>query len=513
MIFVGALPTALWAEPTQSIEEFNALKSKWSTLVGTTLQIEGRYSIFSPSQLRMEKCSLNFILAEGIISPAGDSRTIQLKGRIEKRESKLVFMVSELLPLQSDVERFRSLKRTVASNKPEEWYKLADWGAHRADYYHDEALKQESQTAFRQGVLVEHRQLYPASSPALRKLAAKLASQQIDLPLQQELLHEALRIEYGILLKEGRGDEGGLLTSVMKELPGADAPLTPEDDPLRAGYIESPLVKFKEGDEAARRKYARMFYVDILKHRILKSASPDGKNGFDIADRIEQQLPEYRSLAPEYRQRQYDYYLMKSGSMTRKEMGELIVKLEPLDNPEFVTRLKQRWLIEKEKRIDQTNVVQLVDLGDDYLIIMDDRGTAIKFYKMAYAISPGTQVISDWLKEQGLTLQSGVWLAKGESLPETNDPLLAAVRAGIVREGMNGEQVKSSLGGEPSRKTRIATGTHIQEWWVYEDQGVSVEFTRRRRPGQSLVTKVIQSRQQRSITKPSEEKPVGSEGF
>ena len=508
-----SLASVVCAEATLTLEEFNSLKPKWPTLDGTTLQIEGRYSIFSPSQLRMEKCTLNFVFARDFPSPAGDSKTILIKGRLEKRETKLVFVISDLQPQPSDVDRFRSLKGKVSTNKPEEWYHLADWGSQRAKYYRDDDLKVEAVAAFRQGVLAEQRSLNPLTAADLRRLAQKLSTWSADPALQLEFQHEAFRLEYNAILKDNRGGDGELLTELKKQLLGTDVPLTPEDEPLRATYLASPLVAFKEGDAAARKKYARAFYVEVLKYRILKDASADGKNGFDIADRIESQLPEYRSLAPMYREKQLAYHLARVGALTRKEMNELIAQLEKRNVPDDLLQLKQRWITEKEKQVDPTSPSALVDVADDYMLILNDRESAIRLYARAYTISPGTQAISDWLTEQGLQRHNGQWLAKGEVPPEVDNPLAAAVRAGTVQPGMTAEQVKSALGVEPTRRTRVATSGHVQEWWLFEDHGLSVQFTRRRRPEPALVTKVMSLRGKTRPVKIEPEKPIGSGGF
>ena len=486
-----ASTASVHAETTQTIEEFVAQKSKWSSLEMATLQLEGRYSILSPSQLRMENCDLEFVLARSFPRPAGDSKNILIKGRIEKRDTKLVFVVSELLPQASDVETFRGLRAKVPSNKPAEWYKLAEWGSHRAKYYDDDELKKESLDAFRQGVLAERRALTLVTPAALRTLAQKLSTGGIDPALQLEYRHEALWADFEAIRKNNSTGDGELMTELAKQIPGTDRPLTVEDEPARALYLKSPLVAFQMGDVDQRKKYARAFYVEILKNRILRDATADGRNGYFIAARIEQQLPEYLSLGPEYRLKEQAYHLGRVGALTRKEMTELVAKFEPLKVPEFVQQLKSRWLVEKEKQVDPQSAAALVDVGDDYLIIMGNRETAIRFYQKAYVISPNTQAISDWLTEQGLVLYQGTWIPKGSAPAKPVDLIAAAVREGQVREGMTSEQVKSALGVEPTRKTRIATSGHVQEWWQYEDHGLSIQFTRRRRPEPALVTKVM----------------------
>ena len=516
-VFLSAILTSTaQAETTLTVEEFTAQESKWPSLLDTTLQIEGRYSGFSDSQLRMDRCKLDFVLASSFPRPAGDSKTIIVKGRLEKRDTKLVFVVSDLKPQLSDVEQFRSLRGKVPSNKPEEWFKLAEFGAKRAKFYRDDALKAEATAAFKQGVLAEHRNLNPPTPDALKALALKLSRWNADPALQLEFIHEALRIEFGHILKTSGSGDGELLTAIAKQLPGTDQPLRKEDETVRESYLKSPLLVFKDGDAEQRKKYARAFYAEVMKYRILREAAPDGKNGFDIAFRIESQLPEYQSLAPAYRDKEREYLLERVGSMTRKEMSALVEKYEPLKDPGFLVLIKQRWLLEKEKRIDLKSSRDLVDIGDDYLLIQQDRDSAIRFYKKAYAVSPETQAISDWLKEQGLALHNGNWLAKDAVPQAVEDPLAAAVRAGTVREKMTAEQVRSALGGDPTRRTRIATSGHVQEWWLFEDHGLSVEFTRRRGTEAALVTKVtnLKSKPRPARSAPTKTgKAIGAEGF
>jgi hypothetical protein len=194
-------------------------------------------------------------------------------------------------------------------------------------------------------------------------------------------------------------------------------------------------------------------------------------------------------------------------------MVALLSQLEPLNQPDFLEQLKRRWMTETENQIDPSNTIAWVELGDNYAEFLNDMPAAIRCYKRAYKLSPDTQVISDWLTDQGQQLHKGEWYAKGEAPAEPGDPLTAAIRAGVVQPGMNEDQVKLALGVEPTHRTRIATSGHVQEWWLFEDHGLSVQFTRRRRPEPALVTRVMRLGSKSSPTKVEPVKPVGSEGF
>lgn len=486
----------LQAETTLTVEEFIGLRTKWASLAGTTYQIEGRFSFFSTSQLRMENCDLEFLLARAFPKPAGSSKTILIAGRLEKRDvegrsSKLVFVVSDLQVQPSDDERFRDMRAKVSSNKPDEWYKLADWAAGRAKFYRDDQLKKDAVQSFRSGVQAEYRSQSQMTAAFLRKLADKLGTWNADPALQVEFLHEALWLDFNASRKDNRGGDGEVLTLITKQLDGASIPLKAEDAALRDRYLAQPQTVFAESDADARKKCARAFYTFVMHARITRDASPDGKNGYAIAARIEREIPEYAAEVPQYRQKERDYQVARVGTMTRKELNELISRFEPLEVPEFVADLKKRWLLAREEHLEPSDVTGLVELGDEYLQLVGDKESAIRIYKKAYAKSPGTQLISDQLTEQGLVLHKGNWVPKGDVPPPPADPLAAAIRDGEVKEGMSADQVRSALGIEPTRRTRVVTSGNVQEWWLYEDHGLSIQFTRRRRAEAAMVTKVM----------------------
>lgn len=497
LILLAVSTSMARAESTLSVEEFLGLQNKWAALAGTTYQLEGRYSFFSASQLRMDNCELEFVLARAFPKPAGSSRTILVAGRLEKREvqgraSKIVFVVSDLQPQPSDQEHFRDLRAKVSSNKAEEWYKLADWASGRGKFYRDDDLKADAVQAFCSGVLAELRSQNQQTAPVLRKLADKLNSWNADPALRDSLLHDALWLDFNASRKDNsRGGDGEVLTLMAKQLAGTNTPLTANEAELRDRYLATPQTVFAESDADTRKKCARAFYALVMHTRILRDALADGKNGYAIATRIEKELPEYAAEAPEFRQKERDYHVSRVKTMTRKELNELLTRFESLEVPEFIADLKKRWLLAREEQVDPSNISSLIELGDEYLQLAGDKEVAVRIYKKAYALSPDTQVVSDLLTEQGFVLHKGDWIPKKDVPAPPADPLAAAIRDGEVKEGMNAEQVRSALGIEPTRRTKVVTSSNVQEWWLYEDHGLSIQFTRRRRNEAATVTKVM----------------------
>ncbi len=505
-----------WAESVKSIEEFVKQKSKWSTLEGTTLRLEGRYSIFSKPQIIFANCPLEFVMGRDFSRPVGDSRTIEVTGHIDKRENKLLFVVSDVQAQPSDIERMRSLRTKAGGSKAEDFYKAAAWGESRATYYKDDALRTESHEVFRQGVQAEYRVASSLTPALLRGFIAKLASRGIDPPLQQELEHEALWLEYKAILKAdkiGRDSDSELVTK-LAALPGADQALAPEDQEWMKTYLASPLLEFKDADEALRLKVHRAFFVEVMRNRILRQLSPDGKNGYDIAARLETEVPEFAKSTDALRSQERDYYLGRVAAMTRKEVTELVTKSETRGSPEYPVEIKQRWLAAREKQIDMKSMSAWIELGDDYQNLGTRKDDAVRCYIKAYEISPQTSAISEWLQASGLALHNSRWVPQGDVPKAPDDPLAMAVQQGQVREKMTAQQVRAALGVEPTSKTKVATGQHLQEFWLFEDHGLSIQFTRQRRKEEALVTRVINLSAGPAKPKPFERpRPSGTEGF
>ncbi len=321
-------------------------------------------------------------------------------------------------------------------------------------------MKREATQAFASGVQAELRALNPTTAASLRKLADKLATWNANPDLQLQYRHQALWLEFNASRKENRGADGEILTMIAKQLEGANIPLTGKDQDLRDRYLAQPEIVFSEADSETRLKCARAFYALVMHTRISRDASPDGKNGYAIAARIEKELPEYASEIPVYQQKERDYHVARVGTMTRKELNELITRFEPLAIPEFVADLKKRWLLAREENLEPSDVTGLVELGDEYLLLVNDQESAIRIYKKAYSKSPTTQLISDKLTELDLVLHKGNWIPKGDIPPPPADPLAAAIRDGEVKEGMNADQVRSALGIEP---TPPHSGGHERE--------------------------------------------------
>src|SRR5690606_33151347 len=98
VVFAVLLPTGASAAAL-SMQEFLALEPKWEELAksGERLRIEGRIESASPNLVRLRHCPIDF-RPSGKVLPAVNLRAIavEITGRLDWRNTKLVFVVSEM---------------------------------------------------------------------------------------------------------------------------------------------------------------------------------------------------------------------------------------------------------------------------------------------------------------------------------------------------------------------------------------------------------------------------------
>lgn len=158
------------ADAAQSIEEFNRLKNKWDQLVGATFELEGRYSLFTPKEIRFRRCEMRFILDQKFPRPRGTSN-IGVSGRITKVDGKLVFRVTDLKPMPDDMSALAVRRAGINSARADSWYSVADWARQRGTFYDDKELLDAARDLYRQGLLTERRELEQVDSDDLIRLA------------------------------------------------------------------------------------------------------------------------------------------------------------------------------------------------------------------------------------------------------------------------------------------------------------------------------------------------------
>lgn len=488
---LAAADVAAEDRPVSSIPEFVAAKDRWDRLVGRPMRLEGRYTAFSPTEIRFKNCDLRFVLAREFRRPQGESPNIEVAGQLVRKTGGLEFRVTELRPRESDKQLLK-LKRALLDNaNSEAVFELAEWARHRAEFYDDDELLQEADRLNREGLAIASDHLRPDDEDGLRDLAKKAREVGVDEGYALRYLHRANRLAWEQAQSAEKKNYRDVLRRIGRELPGASQPLPIDRLAIRDDYRAAPLAVYRVADSATRRLLDRAFYLEVALADILLSAEENGKNGYEIADRIEQALPELAGLAEEFRQRELTYLTERVGRLSRAQMLSLSERYEDRGDADQARAIVGDWLRVQEMQAAQSGPTELMDLGDEYVNLLGDERSAARLYQLAYEKNPQLKTARDWLTAHGYELTGEQWSNPGEHGASGDEsPMDEAIQEGRVQVGMTGQQVLRTLGTQPSSTIRIASSGEISELWVFRDSGITVRLERSQTNSQARVVDI-----------------------
>ena len=474
--------------PAMFVGSFNRLLSEKKTALGVDYTVEGRFSSTSSHLLRLKHCPISFRPAKGetFSKAAPDNRVAELFGQLQVLDGQTVFVVKRLRLLANDVDRYQLRKTTIRSNKPDDWYRLGKWASRRAAFYNDEELLARADEANSRGIDLERRNVPPDNPDRLLSLAKKAVELNLPDLIRSEYFHEACRMRWAQAQTEKKPKLQDLLEQMARDLAGCREQLRTPQPELERKYEADPLSVFQLADASVRRKLCRIFFRQVTLASILQGAKSDGSNGFDVAAKINQQLPEQHSLAERYRDRELSVKLSQVARLTRPEMLRLSEQFRRRNQPKQSRLTLKNWLLSIEQQFREEGPVGLMRAAEEYIELLEDESQAVRLLLEAYKLSPESKRVAEMLTRLGYRLKNGQWLAKDRvTVPKYFAE--KAIRQGRVVAEMTSQQVRMTL-GVPASITRVATSGQLSELWVYGERGTSrlVIYFLRRTPRSEL---------------------------
>ncbi len=485
-------PPLLAQQPERptSIQELVAAQPRWDDLLGVTLRVEGHYTFFSATEIRFVNCDLRFLTVREFPRPTGHSKVIEVAGTLVKQKGETVFEVTSMRSRPVDLDVLHHQRGLLAANTPEGWYQLAEWARNRGEFYEDDELKQAADELFESGLAAARRQLPRDDIAGLRALANQALAMKIAPRSIEPLIHDALRAQWKHLQQPQRREVTALLDQIRRELPASQTPLQGDFEALQKQYRESPQTVYQAADEQTRERCQRLLYMDVLLEDIQRDAAPDGRNGEEIAARIERHLPELPPLIAEYREKELMYLSQHLESLSREQLVTFAARLEASGQTEEATQAKRTWLNNRHQQARTEGPRGLMELADETLNLLQGPEDAARLYIEAYELNPDLGIPKDWLTEHGYYLSGSAWVNSRSGRTADVDPLQRAIRDGQVKPGMTPQQVQAALGGEPSSIIRMASAGKVTEMWIYHAHRVAVQFSRSRKQQESHVVRV-----------------------
>lgn len=479
------------------VGDFLKKKDKWPELVGLRFALEGRLSTGSGHVLLLRKLSLAFHSESELPDLSGKNQVVEVVGELRKDSKDVLFF--ELLTVTrqpTDLDRLADERRKLDLRVVDPWYRLGDWAVQRGTFYSDDELIAAGRDLYRAGIRSERNLIRQPDGNDYRRLAEKVSRLGLEKELQMQFIYEAHLQTWQKTRRDSTSAELITLASIVSaELPGANQSVDDLSAVDRPQWLQSPLAFYESATVEARQRLHRYLYQQIMREGIEKQASPDGRNGQEIAALFRLHLPEMPKLADEYRDRELAYRRSQILKATRAEMLVLCEDLEKLGRKEESEAVFREWFQNRERELRLQGVDGLVELASEYETLIE--GSQQKVVDLLMEVErkrPGSNFVAERLEAYGYRMLNGKWAGAAEAAAIENLPINRAMREGRVIRGMTASQVRRTL-GEPAVKSRLLTARNVVELWSYgggsSTSRLTVRMARSSRVGDGVVIAVV----------------------
>jgi len=475
-----------------SVEEFN--RTPKSGLVGKELAVQGRLALVGKNRLKLKRCEMNFEAPAGLPPLIRRSPDVEVSGRVVNTEGRFQFIVSHIRATPTDLQRYEEKRRAIRVETAEAWYELAAWAQGRGEFYDDAALLERSAEARRRGFQIERRRLTREDPATPFALARRVEELGLGTALQQELLHEGYVQKFRTLNDASPAEYRQLAEEIAAALPGCREPLEPLPEELKSTYDTDPFGTYTSADAEKRRTLHRLLWIAVMQKAIESDAAEDGSNGFEIAARLDEQLPELHPLAETYRDRALKLRAEKVANLPLPEVLALRQQYADRDQVQQGDAVVESWLALRLRQLPADDTEGLLDLAEKYRTLLKRPERAARLLFDAYQRHPDSPIIAARIEELGYRRKGNRWLTQEEFDAVPEGRLEQALREGRVENGMTADQVLKSL-GKPGSVTRFASSSQISEIWSYQRAGglsLTVYLVRRLPQTETLVVGIGQ---------------------
>lgn len=487
------------ADHVLSVEKLNEGKP-WDRFVDAPLAttIEGRVGVSGGGLLRFLKCDLRFKVDNTKLKLIGTKENVEVKGHFRKDGTKVEFVVDDLRTMPSYADQFDFQAAKLKRPTPEDWMELGNWIAERGKFYEDPELLKKANDAYLNSIEVQYRSLKPNDSEGRFQLAKRVEELNLSTRRQAELIHEALRIQWQSLQKTEPADIAGwtkFADQLAAQFSGADQPIKNVPQNLKDSYEQDPVGTYRKATDSDRKTLHRLFYVAVVRKRLLNDASIDGRDGEAIAEQIEKLIPEEQLLAEKQRLAGMPYRLANIKTATRAEAESLAAAYRTRGQNDNAQMALTQWVKSHELRLKSDGVVGLVILADEYQALLKNDSAAVEYLLDAYKLDPKSEEVHQKLTSLGYTLQNGQW-RKSAAIPR-EVAKAAPTNAMGIHEGQTATELRNQLGQPPSL-ARTITSRGVTEIWSFGPAGSSrlvVRLEQRARDPEPKVTAFANFRQ------------------
>lgn len=468
----GFAVPALAADNVWSVQKLNDNKP-WDRFADSVIRVEGRIGSSGGSLFRMLHCEANFKVDAAKLKFVPAKSVVEVKGRFKKDGTKVDFFVDELKVMSNYPEQYDVRASKLKRPMPEEWIELGEWAAEKSKFYEDEEMAKKAADAYSNAIEVEYRALKLTDAEGRFSLAKKFDEYKLPPRRKMDLIHEGLRIQWQAAQKVQPTDLAAwriVAASVHEQLPGANEPLKTVAPELKESYEQDPVSTYRAADDKLRLRLNRLFFVGVTRKILMNDAGNEGAYGDSIADQIDKLIPEEHALAEKQRELRLAYRLAHVSTATRTEVENLATLFRERRQNESAQQALVQWVKSHEVRLKDGGIIGLMQLADEYHLLLKDEPTAVDYLSQAYKIDPTYEDVKAKLASMGYQYQNSRWIKSNGNHREQSAAVVASPTS--IRMGMTATDLRLFLGQPPSL-ARIVTKRGITEIWSFGVPGSS----------------------------------------
>jgi len=486
-LLIGTADTAT-AAPLRSftVEQFNKVFKKFA---GRDVRVIGRKSLASTREIGLLHCDVRFKSKRLMEKLSRDVANVQIDGRVVREGKRFVVYISAVKSLPSDAEDFQLRKRNLNEKSLEGWYELGEWATGQGTFYQDDKLSTLGREAHAQGIAIERAAARGNDAVRLKKLAAKAEKYGLSTALQENLLFEAF-----VLMRDRAKSVADLEVAISEaatELPGSEIPLPQPQPKLRKRYQANPRTAYDGASATQRTLLHRILMSDLILARLQDQLDKNFENGFQIADLIDREIPEFRDLAQEYRAQSLKARTEQVATLSRADILDLQKHYDDAQQPDKGREVVEAWLEHRRNRLDEQDTEGLLNLSEEYVTMLNRPERATDLLLTAAERNPGNKRIEAKLGRLGYQLQNGRWRAPRGGDEKDDSDIARAMRKGRPLVNMTATQLRKTMASEPTKILRIASQGQVDEFWLYGESTSSQLAVRLSRREGSPEAKVI----------------------
>jgi hypothetical protein len=470
------------------IEEFVKAESEYPSMVDKEMSIEGRLSFVAKDVLRFLKSDIEFHIPRDANPPQKSGR-LEVTGELRRRNGKTYFEIRHMRGLPTESESIDG-RLKLPNVKVQDYYDLAKWAQKRADYYGDTDLAAKANDVRMQGLNLARKDLPKDDGFALLDVAARAGQQGLSTETLAPINHEGLRLAFS--QRDPKSfDFESFIKMVTDKLPGAGTSAPSANLLLANQYRSKPLATYETAPPISRRFLERVFYQDVVQAGLKGQLREDGANGKELAEKLNALLPDSPELSTPFMEKYLAYRFQALKTANRQQALELADTYRKQGDMKTYEDVLNTWLDYRKGRLNMDSVADSVSLADDYLTLVKNTAKASEILDALNRKHPNVEEIEIRLARLGYTKVEGKWLTPGQFAALPKDPVMEAMRQGVVSEGMTPEQVYKTL-GKPTSSTRALSASGYAESWTYNDAKLTIRF--KTRTGQSPIVEKVTSR-------------------